>query len=67
MPLADWLKTDLRETLCETLLDSGFLARGILRPESIAGLLNDHLRNKADHSHRLWALLVLARWLELYG
>jgi len=63
VPLGDWLRSELRETLLETLNDPGFMGRGIFEPVAVAGLVNDHLRGRADHRHRLWALLVLARWL----
>ncbi len=62
-PIGDWLRGELRETLRETLLDPGFFARGIFQPKALHGLVNDHLRGRADHRHHLWALLVLARWL----
>jgi len=65
VPLARWLRGPLAETLCETLTDPSFLGRGIFRAEAIAGLVNDHLTGRDDHSHRLWALLVLARWLAM--
>jgi len=63
VPLARWLREDLRDTLTETLLDASLDRKGIFRRESLIGLLNDHLSGRDDHSHRLWALLVLARWL----
>lgn len=63
VPLGRWLREDLRETLCETLMDKSVEKMGIFRPESLAGLINDHLSGKDDHSHRLWSLLVLTRWL----
>ena len=63
VPLARWLREDLKDVLCETLLDTGLKRRGIFREDALAGLVNDHLTGRDDHSHRLWALLVLARWL----
>lgn len=63
IPLGGWLRNQLAEVMKETLLDSGFLDRGIIRREAVEGLINDHLWGLDDHSHRLWALLVLARWL----
>jgi asparagine synthase (glutamine-hydrolysing) len=63
VPLARWLREDLRQQMCDTLLDDSLTARGIFRKEALAGLINDHLSRKRDHSHRLWALMVLARWL----
>lgn len=63
LPLAEWLRGPLRETLVETLTDRAFLGAGIVREEAVWGLLNDHLRGRADYQHRLWALLVHAAWL----
>jgi asparagine synthase (glutamine-hydrolysing) len=63
VPLGRWLRVELRETLLETLTDPDFLAKRIVRPEAVVGLMNDHFSGRADHSHRLWALLMLGRWL----
>lgn len=63
VPVSDWLRVDLRTTLVETLMDPGFLGGGIFNPSAIGGLINDHLRHENDHGHRLWALLILAHWL----
>lgn len=63
VPLSRWLREDLAATLQETLLDKDLLTRGIFREEALAGLIADHLSGRDDHGHRLWALLVLARWL----
>lgn len=67
VPMADWLRGGLRGTLQETLLDPGLARQQILRPEALVGLVNDHLAGRDDHGHRLWALLVLARWLARQG
>ena len=67
LPLGDWLREDLRETLVETLTDRSLLDRGIFDPSALAGLVNDHLVGRGDHRHRLWALLVLGRWLGMQG
>ncbi|NLW85506.1 MAG: asparagine synthase (glutamine-hydrolyzing) [Planctomycetes bacterium] len=60
VPLARWLREDLRGELEGRLLDKSFLGQGIFRPEAVHGLVNDHVKGTDDHSHRLWALLVLA-------
>jgi asparagine synthase (glutamine-hydrolysing) len=62
-PLAGWLRDELKGVLIESLTDPKFLKMGIFRREAILGLINDHMSGGDDHSHRLWALLVLARWL----
>ena len=67
VPLGRWLREDLAEILRETLMDPSFLQGGIVRPAAVAGLLNDHFSGRDDHGHRLWALLVLGRWLAGQG
>ncbi len=64
VPLGQWLRNELRQAMEETLLDQSFLDCGIFRPAAIRGLVNDHIRGKDDHRHRLWTLMVLARWLK---
>jgi len=65
VPLGAWLRGELFETLRETLMDPWLHARGIFRPEALAGLLNDHFDRRGDYGHLLWALLVFARWLSM--
>jgi len=64
VPIGSWLKHELSSQLRETLLDKRFLERGIFQPTAIHGLVNDHLSGRDDHRHRLWAMLVLAKWLD---
>jgi asparagine synthase (glutamine-hydrolysing) len=64
VPLARWLRQELREEMSGRLLEpTGAFAR-MFRRQALAGLVADHLSGRADHAHRLWALLVLARWME---
>lgn len=63
VPLGQWLRNELRPVMEETLLDQSFLDCGIFRPAAIRGLVNDHLSGEDDHRHRLWSLMILARWL----
>ncbi|HNX26123.1 MAG TPA: asparagine synthase (glutamine-hydrolyzing) [Phycisphaerae bacterium] len=63
VPLADWLRNGLKEEMLLTLTDKAFLDLKIFNSAAIAGLVNEHVSGQADHSHRLWALLVLAKWL----
>ena len=63
VPLAGWLRNELRDEMCNVLLDDSLTTRHIFRREALEGLVNDHLSGRADHHHRLWALMVLARWL----
>jgi asparagine synthase (glutamine-hydrolysing) len=64
IPVARMLREELRE-LCEKyLIQKADRLEPYFRPEGIAVLWNDHKTKKADHGYSLWALLVLALWLE---
>jgi asparagine synthase (glutamine-hydrolysing) len=62
LPLGDWLKTDLQGPMKQILLDDSFLNAGIVKPLAIHGLVNDHVSGKDDHRHRLWSMMMLAKW-----
>jgi asparagine synthase (glutamine-hydrolysing) len=61
VPLAEWLRGDLREHSREVLLDPSSLSRDRFRPGAVQELLDGHLAGE-DHSHRIWALLMLELW-----
>ncbi|MFZ4816544.1 MAG: asparagine synthase (glutamine-hydrolyzing), partial [Phototrophicaceae bacterium] len=62
MPVGAWLRGHMAGYAREVLLDPVTLGRGLLRPEGVQTLLNDHMSGKADHGQRLWALLTLELW-----
>ncbi|GAA3218542.1 asparagine synthase (glutamine-hydrolyzing) [Actinocorallia longicatena] len=61
VPLAEWLRTGLRELARDVLTDTTATSRGLFRPERVAGLLDAH-DGGDDHSRRLWALLQFELW-----
>jgi asparagine synthase (glutamine-hydrolysing) len=63
VPLGRWLREELRQEMVDTLTDPALREMGIFKQSALAGLMNDHISGRADHPHRLWALMVLARWL----
>lgn len=62
VPMADWLRNDLREFAVEILLDRTSRERGYFREAAVRDLLEDHSRSREDHSNRIWALLVHELW-----
>jgi asparagine synthase (glutamine-hydrolysing) len=62
VPISRWFREELRQELKEILLDSACLTRGLFRPETVTRLVAEHLDGKREHSHRLWALLMLELW-----
>lgn len=63
VPLGRWLREDLRQIVLDTFTDSALARLGVFQEDALAELVNDHLAGRADHSHRLWALIILSRWL----
>jgi asparagine synthase (glutamine-hydrolysing) len=66
VPIAKWVKGELR-TLFEDLLSPHRIKEeGFLNPEYVACLLQDHLFNKKDNRKQLWTLLVWELWMNRY-
>ena len=65
-PVAYWFRNELYPFLKDYLLDGYFVQAGIFRRESVLQLLEDHKQNRIDHHVRLWMLLNLTIWYELY-
>jgi asparagine synthase (glutamine-hydrolysing) len=61
VPMAAWLRGDLREYSRELLLDRASFAQERFRPGAVASLLAEHAAGR-DHSQRIWALLMLELW-----
>jgi asparagine synthase (glutamine-hydrolysing) len=62
VPIAGWLRTDLRDFARDHLLAPRFAARGLFRAEEVASILRQHQSGAADYSHHLWILLMFDLW-----
>jgi asparagine synthase (glutamine-hydrolysing) len=62
MPVAKWLRTDLRDLLAGYLLDDVSQRRGLFDQTAIGRIISQHNEGKRDWSNRLWALLMLEIW-----
>jgi asparagine synthase (glutamine-hydrolysing) len=66
IPLASWLRGELR-SLVEEGLDPGRVrARGLFAPGVVGRLVREHLDRTRNHADRLWALLILELWMQQY-
>jgi asparagine synthase (glutamine-hydrolysing) len=61
VPVADWLRTDLRDMARDLLTDDTARSRGLFRTHRIEQLLAEHARGQ-NHSRRLWALMQFELW-----
>ncbi|MEV0346408.1 asparagine synthase (glutamine-hydrolyzing) [Nonomuraea sp. NPDC050680] len=61
VPLATWLRGELREPAFDLLTDATARGRGLFRPQVVRSLLQRHIEG-ADHSVQLWPLLQFELW-----
>ncbi len=66
LPIAYWFRTDLFPLVSQTLENSHFVKEGLFRKENIQQLLGEHRSNRHDHHVRLWMLLNLELWHQIY-
>lgn len=68
LPVAVWLKEDpaMQAEVRSVLLDERTRARGWIRPEFVAELIERHMAGGWDYSAQIWQLLVLELWLRRY-
>jgi asparagine synthase (glutamine-hydrolysing) len=66
VPLARWLRGDLREPMEDLLADDRVRSRGLFAPAAVAALKREHLEGRRSHADRLWALMVLEQWMRQY-
>jgi len=62
VPLGVWFRGNLRELFADTLLSPRNLSRGYFQAPFVRRLVNDHLSGRADHTLRLWQLVIFERW-----
>lgn len=62
LPLAQWMKSELKEPFLSVLLEPQTLQRGYFRPDAVRDLVSEHLRGRRDRSGVLWQMLVLEVW-----
>jgi asparagine synthase (glutamine-hydrolysing) len=62
VPLADWLRTDLREWAREILFDPRTVARGYFEQSYVERMFARHVAGEEDAYPRIWALIVLELW-----
>jgi asparagine synthase (glutamine-hydrolysing) len=66
LPIALWLKEDLKDWTHSLLSAERLRQRGYFRPEAVKTIIEEHERGRRDNSLFIWALLILEIWHELY-
>ncbi|MFA9479705.1 asparagine synthase (glutamine-hydrolyzing) [Phycisphaerales bacterium AB-hyl4] len=61
VPIGNWFRTHLRDALADRLTAGDLSRLGVSETEA-RRYFDEHLAERADHTHRLFALLQLALW-----
>jgi asparagine synthase (glutamine-hydrolysing) len=62
VPINEWINSQLKERIHGILSEKRTLERGYFEPKYIKILLDEHAKNRRDHSHSLWILWMLELW-----
>jgi asparagine synthase (glutamine-hydrolysing) len=65
-PIAYWFRTELYPFLQSTLTNSFFVRQGLFSAATVERYLQEHRERRSDHHVRLWMLLNLEIWHQLY-
>jgi asparagine synthase (glutamine-hydrolysing) len=66
VPIGEWFRGELRPMLRESLFASDSFSRDHFNMKVIERLVDEHERQRVDHSQRLYALLMLELWWRWY-
>lgn len=62
IPLKHWMRQELRPLMTDLLAPDTVRRRGYFNPDTVSRWVQEHLDQKANHSHRLWTLMVFELW-----
>ena len=66
VPLRDWFRGNLSTMVNDYLGPGGYLPTAIFSQTKVQQILKEHHSGVADHSRKIWLLLVFAAWHRLY-
>jgi len=66
IPIPKWINQELRGRIRDVLNDPLTRQRGYFNSSYVQLLLNEHERNRRDHSKALWTLFMLELWHRRY-
>lgn len=67
IPIKNWLKGELLELLRATLSRKRIEEMGLFSYPAVAAMIAEHLANRENHAHRLWALVQFHLWHDHFG
>jgi asparagine synthase (glutamine-hydrolysing) len=67
VPIASWIRNELRSLVIETLAEDKLKRQGFFNPAFVHQMLREHLEGRADHRKALWTLLCFQLWYGRWG
>ncbi len=69
VPFKNWIRDSetVQGLIREVLSERSIRSRGMFEAPVIQTMLEQHLKKTHNHSHRLWALVVLELWMQKQG
>ena len=64
IPVAEWLKGELRPWVEQLLSPAAVAAQGVFEPSEVQRIWNEHLAGVRDNRKPLWSLVVLMLWIK---
>lgn len=62
VPVAKWLKSELKPVVDDYLSSESLMKIGFLNPQYIRNILDEHSKGLKDNRKKIWSLLVFAMW-----
>jgi asparagine synthase (glutamine-hydrolysing) len=66
VPLTHWFRGEMKDFLGEVLLSEKSMKRGLIKPEAVRNLIEQHTTGKQDFTFQLWTLLMLELWFQRF-
>ncbi|MFO0427097.1 MAG: asparagine synthase (glutamine-hydrolyzing) [Planctomyces sp.] len=66
VPIDHWFRKELKTLLNDVLLSDRCLSRGLLNPQAVRELVEQHTSGRVNQAYRLWNLLCLELWQRMY-
>ena len=66
VPIDQWLKAEMKDFAYDTLLSTRARQRSLVKPKFVSTMLDEHCAGFRSHHTRLWALLMLELWFEMW-
>jgi asparagine synthase (glutamine-hydrolysing) len=66
VPMAHWLRTDLKSVAFDVLLSRSAAERGVVQPARVERLLRDHCEGRYEWHVQIWTLLMMELWFQEY-